>query len=321
MKYTLQKGTLLFSLVLVIIGTLFFAPKFAIAQTSLQSTTPAKSTFFSYFTPKCTVQKCTFTFIAPVPIVGLNINSKGEIDLTNGEGVAKYMSGIYMTMIAVAAALATIMVLVGGVQYATTDAFSVKEEGKKRIKAAFAGLALALLAYSILNFINPYLVNTNFNPPAIDTDPNIGNASNVGVPNSDGSVTPVTGGDTELSTVQGGYQITPTKVAIDTDGTERPPFNDPDWQNQTSLPGLNANTDAYVVVPIGSDIPLGTKVTVYNNTNKQSVQAIVGDRGPGFGEMSLAAAKAIGVWKDGMGNAVIPGQSITYTFHTNTNTD
>lgn len=113
--------------------------------------------------------------------------------------------------------------------------------------------------------------------------------------------------------------ITPNRVAIDTDGTNPPPFNDPNYQSQTSLAGLDANKDYYVVVPIGSNIPLGSRVTLTNHTTGRQIQAIVGDRGPtanGYGEMSLAAARDLGAWQPGMGNYASQ-HSISWDFQNN----
>jgi hypothetical protein len=129
------------------------------------------------------------------------------------------------------------------------------------------------------------------------------------VPTSD-SLTPVGNGD---------YEITPAKVALDNDGRSAPPFVDSSYQPRTShtINGqyLDAAIDQYVVVPVGSSIPLGTSVTITNHTTGLRTVAIVGDRGPGFGEMSRAAAIAIGSWKEGMGDS-ISRHNITYTFHT-----
>jgi len=95
---------------------------------------------------------------------------------------------------------------------------------------------------------------------------------------------------------------------IDTDGIGDPGFNDPTRQGQTSVPGLNANTQAFFVLP---NLPeyykyKGKVVYAVNNTTNKSILGIVGDYGPtnkGFGEMSLYAARQLGVWTDGMGNS------------------
>jgi hypothetical protein len=51
------------------------------------------------------------------------------------------------------------MIVIGGVQYLSTDAISGKNEGRKKIENALGGLLLAILAWLILNTINPELLN------------------------------------------------------------------------------------------------------------------------------------------------------------------
>lgn len=89
---------------------------------------------------------------------------------------------------------------------------------------------------------------------------------------------------------------------IDNDGIQRPTVSDPDYQAQTSLGGLNAQTQAYVVAPTGGP-KLGTKVIITNKKTGVAVQGVVGDHsdnGSGRGhysEISSFAAKAIGIYK------------------------
>jgi hypothetical protein len=200
----------------------------------------------------------------------------------------------------------------------TIDAIYSKESGKNRVKAALGGLLLAFSTILILNTINPSLTSLSlvFRQLGEFASTTISGLSSGtrdgGSPNNiNSSITPT----------KEGYTITPGRVAIDTDGSERPPFNDPDWQNQTSMAGLNANTDNYVVVPIGSTIPLGTKVKMYNSNTGKTAWGVVGDRGRtsnGFGEISLHAAKELGAWTEGMGNSANQ-HNITYTYYTNEN--
>ena len=122
--------------------------------------------------------------------------------------------------------------------------------------------------------------------------------------------------------VDGNQVAHPSRTAIDTDGVGEAPFHDPDHQSQTSLYGLDANIHDYVVVPIGSKIPMGTRVLVADYTSGITVQAIVGDAGPtanGYGEISLHLAETIGAWKSGMGNSA-NNHDVTYTFKNGTRT-
>lgn len=109
--------------------------------------------------------------------------------------------------------------------------------------------------------------------------------------------------------------------SIDTDGTNPPPFNDPDWQNQTSKGGLNANTDNYVVNPLGQystqgGLAMGTKVVVQDSTSNRTACAIIGDNGSQsqWGEVSLSLASSLGIWTQGMGNSA-NSHNVTFSFY------
>lgn len=77
----------------------------------------------------------------------------------------QYISGIFNLTIAIAGVLAVIKIIVGGIQYMSTDAFGGKNEAKNTIQNAVWGLALALSAWLILHTINPDLVKFNFDFP------------------------------------------------------------------------------------------------------------------------------------------------------------
>jgi hypothetical protein len=66
-----------------------------------------------------------------------------------------YLQVGFNYFIGIAIALAVIMIIYGGVLYATTDAVSGKSSGKKVIQDAAYGLALALGSWLILYTINP----------------------------------------------------------------------------------------------------------------------------------------------------------------------
>ena len=113
-----------------------------------------------------------------------------------------------------------------------------------------------------------------------------------------------------------GKTVSTNNVRLDNDGVTPPSFTDPYYQSQTSLPGLDATKDYFVVVPIGSKTPLGTKVIVTNPTTGKSVNAIVGDRGPAgasIGEVSFATARDLDVWS-GKGDSVKSGSNLEFKF-------
>jgi hypothetical protein len=72
-----------------------------------------------------------------------------------------YLNIIIKLFIGLCAVLAVVMIVIGGIEYATSELISGKEEGKERIKGAITGLLLALCAYTILFQINPNLLNSD----------------------------------------------------------------------------------------------------------------------------------------------------------------
>lgn len=68
---------------------------------------------------------------------------------------AAFFSSIFTLGITIAAFLAVIMIMIGGLQYMSTDKISGKEDGKDRITQAILGIILILLSVIILEIINP----------------------------------------------------------------------------------------------------------------------------------------------------------------------
>ncbi len=247
------------------------------------------------------------------------------------QGLTEYLNTVFRFGIALAGLLAVIMIIWGGLEYLSTDAINGKSEGKKKIQEAFQGLALALLSWLILYTINPQILSTNLTIEKIQAKNSVSGGTGNGLQTAsttNGGLTTIPGGGVRLDTSQTltpvpeGYQITPNRVAIDTDGAGQPPFYDPHWKPGTAytLEGkpLDATKDYYVVIPEGSNIPLGTKVNVTDNTTGKTLQAIVGDVGPatnGYGEISFALARDLGAWMAPMNNGVNQ-DNITYTFLT-----
>lgn len=64
--------------------------------------------------------------------------------------------------IAIAIILAIMYIVIGGIQYMTTDAVFDKGEGREKISSAIGGLILALATFLILQTINPQIVGLNF---------------------------------------------------------------------------------------------------------------------------------------------------------------
>ncbi len=81
-------------------------------------------------------------------------------ELTNGGNIdlGSYIGKLFQFVIGFAGILAVIMIVIGGVQYMSTDSIDGKKDGLDKVKSALWGLLLALASYLILNTINPDLL-------------------------------------------------------------------------------------------------------------------------------------------------------------------
>src|SRR3989338_233202 len=99
-----------------------------------------------------------YNLLAPLP------NPEGgelsNIDVSGDNALGKYLNVIIKLAIGLAAVLAVVLIVMGGIQYMTTELVSGKEDGKRRITNAVLGLLVALGAWLILFTINPDLLKT-----------------------------------------------------------------------------------------------------------------------------------------------------------------
>lgn len=70
-----------------------------------------------------------------------------------------YLNIMIKLLIGIGAVLAMVMIVMGGMEYMTSELISSKEAGKSRIMNAMLGLVIALSSYLILNTLNPDLLN------------------------------------------------------------------------------------------------------------------------------------------------------------------
>jgi len=104
------------------------------------------------------VQADTLTYTPLEP------NAFPGLDMTAAPGnFAGFLGNLFDYIIAIAVVLAVIMIIFGGIEYMTTDAWNKKEDGIKKINDALWGLGLALVSYLLLYTINPALVNFSGN--------------------------------------------------------------------------------------------------------------------------------------------------------------
>lgn len=99
-----------------------------------------------------------YTPLAPLPGIG----DTGPIS-----SLPNYLISMFQLLIGVAAALAVIMITLGGIEYMSTDSMFGKNDGKHKIEQALLGLLLAVSAWLILHTINPATLEFRFNPTLI----------------------------------------------------------------------------------------------------------------------------------------------------------
>ncbi len=84
----------------------------------------------------------------------------GSVDV-KGAGLGGYLNGLYRAGIAVATGLALVMIVLGGLEYVSTDSIQGKSSGRERIKGAIVGLLLALGSFILLQQVNPNLLRSD----------------------------------------------------------------------------------------------------------------------------------------------------------------
>ncbi len=94
-----------------------------------------------------------------VPLSGV---AEVEAAASDNTGLNTLISTIFTWVLGAAIILSILYVVIGSIQYMTTDAITQKSEGKQKITSAIGGLILALVSWLILNQINPQLVQIRF---------------------------------------------------------------------------------------------------------------------------------------------------------------
>lgn len=99
----------------------------------------------------------TYTPLAPLPDTQGGFLTTFDSAKTNAFG--DYLNTIIRLFIGICAVLAMVMIVIGGIEYMTSELSGHKEEGKERITNAIFGLLIALGAFALLNTINPQLLD------------------------------------------------------------------------------------------------------------------------------------------------------------------
>lgn len=86
-----------------------------------------------------------------------------------------YIPGMFRLAIGIAGALAVLMIVIGGVEYITSESLGGKSDGRERINNAIIGLILAIGSYAILATISPNSLEFNLSgfrtPPTGTSQP------------------------------------------------------------------------------------------------------------------------------------------------------
>ncbi|MDE2173604.1 MAG: hypothetical protein KGJ31_03440 [Patescibacteria group bacterium] len=101
------------------------------------------------------------------------------------------MNNLYKYLIGVAAILAVIEIVWGGLEISTKDSVSKQSDGKERITQAILGLILVLSPVLVFSIINPSILNLSVNLKKIDL------------------TTPAWGGGTIVAPVSSGNLLAP----------------------------------------------------------------------------------------------------------------
>ncbi|OGI60361.1 hypothetical protein A2641_01430 [Candidatus Nomurabacteria bacterium RIFCSPHIGHO2_01_FULL_37_25] len=146
-----------------------------------------------------------YTLLAPLPCTG---TSPGCVDgklvtftpaQDNNDALSAYLNTMIKIFIGLCAVFSVVMIVIGGMEYMTSELAHTKEAGKEKIWQALLGLLIALGAYALLNTINPDLLKTDLKslkPLVIKiTD------KDFIVTNSDGEVTAGDGGPINQNSV------------------------------------------------------------------------------------------------------------------------
>jgi hypothetical protein len=94
----------------------------------------------------------SYKLLAPLP----------NLTIVSGSNpLGTYLPIIFNLAIGLSAVFAVLMIVIGGLQYISSDAIQKKSEGKERIKNAVISLVLVIGSWLILNTINPNLLDIN----------------------------------------------------------------------------------------------------------------------------------------------------------------
>jgi hypothetical protein len=104
-----------------------------------------------------------FTALAPIP----GLTDQTTTSVVDSTTLANFFNNLYKYLVGLAAILAVIEIIWGGLEYSTQDSVSKQSDGKERIYGAITGLILVLSPVLVFSIINPSILNLSLNLPEI----------------------------------------------------------------------------------------------------------------------------------------------------------
>lgn len=151
-KYLFNK--IVSSICFLFIFSIFFIP----AHFGLADIVCPKGTVINSDGNSCT---SVYQLLAPLP------GENGQLisDVNPEDGLGTYLNLMIKIFIGLCAVLSVVMIVVGGLEYMTSELSHSKEAGKEKIRDAIFGLLIALGAYALLYTINPDLLKSDITVP------------------------------------------------------------------------------------------------------------------------------------------------------------
>ncbi|HEV7424281.1 MAG TPA: D-alanyl-D-alanine carboxypeptidase family protein [Candidatus Paceibacterota bacterium] len=159
-----NKNLVLGLIFVMLIG--LFSPVIKITAQTLPTCTPGQTTSCV----QAPTDTSTYKFLAPLPCDNGTPGCPGGKLTTfdagsNSNKLGEYLNIMIRIFIGICAVLSVVMIVVGGIEWMTSELISSKEAGKEKIRNALFGLLIALGAYALLNTINPDLLISDLKLP------------------------------------------------------------------------------------------------------------------------------------------------------------
>src|SRR3989339_205936 len=120
-----------------------------------------------FMSPVYFVSAEDYKLLAPLPCekgtTGCTEKGLETFDPTGDNKIGGYLNLMIKLFIGICAVLSVVMIVIGGIEYMTSELPGLKSAGKERITQAILGLLLALGAWTLLNTINPDLLKSDLN--------------------------------------------------------------------------------------------------------------------------------------------------------------